>query len=265
AVAKGNVVSQVLGPLAYTFDNFKIEPITIPEIYGEVLVLPTLPEAGANQFTVATFNVENMFDNRDPHPSSPERPSRSQYELRLTKLAAAIESMGAPTIIGVQEVENIDVLEALVALDALSAYGYEPYLIEGFDSRGIDQGFLVRSDRVTVDGVGSYNAPEGLTSRPPLVMTATVHLETGDQQVILLNNHFTSLSAGEAATEPRRTAQAAWNVTVMQQLTANHPEATFIVMGDLNSFYQTLPMNTLQDAGLRHSYELFAEGETLPY
>ncbi|MCP5096532.1 MAG: hypothetical protein GY943_13350, partial [Chloroflexi bacterium] len=46
---------------------------------------------------------------------------------------------------------------------------------------------------------------------------------------------------------------------------ANHPEATFIVMGDLNSFYQTLPMNTLQDAGLRHSYELFAEGETLPY
>ena len=264
-VARGDVVSQVVGPLAFTFDNYKIEPISIPEISSEVLELPTLAEAGANQLTVATFNVENLFDNRDPHPSSPERPTSAQYQLRLTKLAAAIEAMGAPDIIGLQEVEHIGVLEALVELDALAAYGYEPYLIEGFDSRGIDQGYLVRSDRVTVDGVGAYNAPNGITSRPPLVITTTAHLESGDQQVIVLNNHFTSLAAGEEATEPRRTAQAAWNVTVMEQLAAAHPDAAFIVLGDLNSFYQTLPINTLQDAGLRHSYEFFGDGETLPY
>ncbi|KAA3656799.1 MAG: hypothetical protein DWQ04_30050, partial [Chloroflexi bacterium] len=264
AVVKGNVVEGVVGPLAFTFDNYKIESIVQPQIYGEVMNLPTLPEVGPNQFSVVTFNVENMFDNRDPHPSSPERPSRSQYAHRLLKLADAIQRLGAPTIVGLQEVENIDVLEALLELEEMAAYGYEPYLIEGYDSRGIDVAYLVRSEQATVGLVTIEGAGEELFNRPPLLLQATIHLDSGDPTVYLLNNHFLSLSGGEEATEPVRSAQAAWNAERMTQILADDPDAHFVVLGDLNSFYQTLPLDTLQDAGLRHAYD-FVEDGPVPY
>ncbi|MCB9418367.1 MAG: lamin tail domain-containing protein [Ardenticatenaceae bacterium] len=263
-VTKGDEVTNLVGPLAFTFDNYKIEPIAVPEIVVGERPLPQLAEAGPDQFSIATFNTENFFDDRDPNPDDPPRPTAEEYALKLHKVAEAIVAMGAPTIVGLQEVENIEVLEALVAQEELVAYGYEPYLIEGFDSRGIDVGYIVRGDRAAVESVESYPAPDELTSRPPLAIQVTVHLEGGDQTVYVLNNHFTSLSAGEEATEPIRTAQAAWNVSVMEQIQVDDPAAQFVVLGDLNSFYQTLPIDTLQEGGLRHVYEWFGDAP-LPY
>lgn len=263
-LARGDVVDFVAGPLAFTFDNYKIEPIALTKVDGGERPLPTLAEVGSNQFSIATFNVENFFDNRDPHPSDPPRPTKDGYQLKLDKVSEAIVAMGAPTIVGLQEVENIGVLETLVAQEKLAAYGYQPFLIEGEDSRGIDVAYIVRGDRATVESTTAYPAPDGLTSRPPLVLKVVVHLDSGDQTVYVLNNHFSSLSSGEAATEPRRTAQAAWNVTVMEQIQATDPAAQFVVLGDLNSFYQTLPIDTLQEGGLRHVYEWFGDAP-LPY
>lgn len=34
AVARGDVVANLVGPLAYTFGNYKIEPIAVPEVMG---------------------------------------------------------------------------------------------------------------------------------------------------------------------------------------------------------------------------------------
>jgi predicted extracellular nuclease len=225
--------------------------------------LPALEPAGAGEFSVASFNVENLFDSSDPHPSDPPQPSRSQYQLDLQKTASAIKAMGAPTIVGLQEVENIGILESLVEIDSIAGYGYQPFLIEGTDSRGIDVGYLVRADQATVEGVAAFAAPDGLTSRPPLVITATVHLEGDDQTVYVLNNHFTSMSGGELPTEPRRKAQAAWNVTLVQRILEQDSQAQVLVMGDLNSFYESPPLDILREAGLRHVYE-FVEPER-PY
>ncbi len=256
-VQQGDVVSNLAGILAFTFGQYKIEPLAPPDIQTVEIELPTVAAAAANQFAVATFNVENLYDLVDPHPSSPPRPSLDEYHTKLTKLAASIVAMGAPTLIGLQEVENIDVLEDLAAEAALSGYSYDAYLIEGNDSRWIDVGFLVRSDLATVTGVKAYDAPNELFARPPLVITATVHLEGGDIQVIAINNHFLALSAGETATEPTRNAQAAWNAQLAAQFQANFPDAYVIVMGDLNSFYGTLPLETL-GSELAHVYDLLS-------
>ena len=259
----GDSLLSAEGPLAFTYDNYKIEPISLPAIDVVERPLPQLEPVAPREFSVATFNVENLFDSSDPHPSDPPLPSRSQYELDLTKMANAIEAMGAPTIVGLQEVENIGILERLVAQDTIAGYSYQPFLVEGTDSRGIDVAYLVRAEQATVEGVAAFAAPEGLTSRPPLVITATVHLEGGDQTVYLLNNHFTSMSGGEIPTEPRRKAQADWNVTLVQRILARDPQAHAIVMGDLNSFYDSPPLDILREAGLRHAYE-FVEPER-PY
>jgi uncharacterized repeat protein (TIGR01451 family) len=256
ALQTGDLLADVVGPLAYTYEDYKIEPIAAPVVTPTERPLPSLEPAGANQLSIATFNVENLFDPLDPHPSDPPLPTRSQYQLDLIKTANAIVAMGAPTIVGLQEVENIDIVEDLAQQDALAEYEYQAFLIEGTDSRGIDVAYLVRADGATVEGAAAYPAPEGLTSRPPLLITVTVQLQDSEQTVYVLNNHFTSMSGGEILTEPRRKAQAAWNVTLVEQILRANPEAYVAVLGDLNSFYESPPLDVLREAGLRHVYEL---------
>lgn len=255
AVQGGDTLSSVVGPLAYTYENYKIEPIVAPVVGPAERPLPSLVAAGPDEFAVATFNVENLFDTRDPHPSDPPKPSRDEYALDLVKTAGVIAAAGAPEIVALQEVENAGVLDDLAAQEALAAYKYESFLIEGGDSRGIDVGYLVRGDRATVEGVAARPGPNGLTSRHPLLITVTLHLESDDVRVYLLNNHFLSMSAGEVQTEPQRKAQAAWNVTLLEQILAADPEGYVVVLGDLNSFYRSPPLDLLRAAGLRHVYE----------
>ena len=263
AVTSGDEVGDLLGPLAYTFDLFKIEPIITPTLRSSAAAeLPSLPLLEPGEFSIATFNAENFFDATAPHPSSPPPPDPAGYALALTKAAATIEAMGFPTVVALQEIENIDILADLAATDLLAPYGYQPALIEGFDSRGIDVGYLVRGDQATLVGAAARPGPGELFSRPPLLITVTLHLAEGDQVLYVLNNHFLSLSGGEAATEPTRTAQAAWNVTLLEEILAREPDAWVAVLGDLNSFYDSLPLDTLRQAGLRHVYE-FAAPERL--
>ncbi|MCJ7548249.1 MAG: endonuclease/exonuclease/phosphatase family protein, partial [Anaerolineae bacterium] len=263
AAKTGDLVADLIGPLAFTYENFKIQPIITPTVVSEAVVLPSLAPLGPDAFSIATFNVENFFDVLDPHPSSPERPSIKGYRARVEKAAATIEAMGAPTIVGLQEVENVGILEDVAEHALIAEYGYVPVLIEGFDSRGIDVGYLVRGDQATLEGVSQHDAPEGLTSRPPLMITVTVHLASGDQKVTVLNNHFLSMSGGELPTEPRRVAQAAWNVSLVESLLAGDPDAQIVVLGDLNSVYNSPPLDVLREAGLHHVYE--SVEPALPY
>jgi predicted extracellular nuclease len=267
-LAKGDIAADFVGPLAYTFDNYKIEPVQLPSIiesYTTRSALPALAPLAADQFSIATFNVENLFDTVDPHPDDPPKPTSAEYESRLRKVADTLVALGAPTIIGLQEVENIGVLEAIAAQPQLVDFGYEAILIEGSDGRGIDVGYLVRGDQATVDNFDAFPAPEGLTTRHPLLLQVTVNVGATPQTVYILNNHFSSLSAGEEATEPRRAAQAAWNVEIMQRVLENDPDANFVVLGDLNSFVGTLPLNTLTDGGLVHVYDFFEDSADVPY
>jgi hypothetical protein len=261
----GDVLEWVTGPLAFTFDQYKIEPLSLPRITVNERPVDTAEPAGPNQLAIATFNAENLFDAVAPHPSDPPLPTTSEYRQDLLKTAAAIEAMGAPAIVGLQEVENVDVLADLAGQDAIAAFDYQPVLIEGSDSRGIDVGYLVRGDQATVAGAANYPAPEGLTSRPPLLITVTVHLADGDETVYVLNNHFTSMSGGELPTEPQRTAQAAWNASLVERILADDPTAHVVVLGDLNSFYDSPPLEVLRQAGLQHAYEFVAPDRPYTY
>jgi DNA/RNA endonuclease YhcR with UshA esterase domain len=258
-VNTGDLVTNLVGPLAYTFGRYKVEPIVQPLVTHNDPQIPAMVFSDSDTFSIMTWNVENLFDVFDPHPSSPERPSLSEYKVSITKIANTILAAGAPTIVGLQEVENIDVLEDIAGHEYLAGYGYQSFLIEGTDSRYIDNGYLVRGDSAEVVDVEQHIAPEGLTSRPPLRLE--VEIETGSTPVRLfvLNNHFTSMSGGVEATEPRRNAQAAWNAVILEGILSENPEALVAVIGDLNSFYDSLPIDTLRNAGLVHVFEIDPE------
>ncbi len=255
AAATGDQMANLYGPLAFTYGQYKIEPLTPPVVTTTEHPLPSLPPLGADEFAIMTWNVENLFDAQPPNPSNPPMPLPSEYRTDIAKVANTILAAGAPTIVGLQEVENIGVLEDIAAHESLAAYDYQPILIEGHDSRGIDVGYLVRGDQAEVLDVQQFDAPEGLTSRPPLLIKVRVHTTGGEVTLYVINNHFTSMAGGEAATEPRRAAQAAWNVTILQQITAQEPDALVAIIGDLNSYYDSRPLDVLREAGLRHVME----------
>jgi hypothetical protein len=254
-VNSGDQITGLIGPLAYTYGRYKIEPIVQPQLVARDVPLPTLALVDENSFSIMSWNAENFFDVLDPHPSDPEKPSISEYQISIAKAANTILSAGAPTIVGLQEIENIDILEDIAGHAALAGFGYQPFLIEGMDSRYIDNGYLVRTEIARVLEVEQHTAPEGLTSRPPLRILVEIQTTSGLLQVHILNNHFTAMSGGESATEPRRTAQAAWNTTIASELLAENPKALIVILGDLNSFYDSAPLDTLRKAGFRHVFE----------
>jgi DNA/RNA endonuclease YhcR with UshA esterase domain/endonuclease/exonuclease/phosphatase family metal-dependent hydrolase len=264
-VKTGDQVSDLVGPLAFTFGQFKIEPLFAPQVSARTVVLENLPLTSDDEFTVMTWNVENLFDILAPHPATPPLPRRAEYDLALTKIANTIRAAGFPIVIGLQEVEHVGILEDLTNHAELKGFGYRPILIEGTDGRGIDVGYLVRGDRATILDVRQFNAPEGLTSRPPLMVEAEVETSQGNITLFVLNNHFTSMAAGVEATEPRRSAQAAWNVEIYEALLAEAPNAHLIVLGDLNSFYDSGPIDEFRDAGLEHVFDILESNQRYTY
>ncbi len=260
----GDSILYLEGPLAFTYGNYKIEPITEDVVIRTgKLTLDPLPPLEAGYLRIMSWNVENLFDFVVPHPSSPPLPKVSEYKRDITKVALTIEAAGFPTVIGLQEVENLEILEDIAAESILADYAYQAVLIEGTDSRGIDVGYLVRGDRAEVLDQVQYPAPGNITSRPPLMIK--IKTEGQDEEIYILNNHFTSMSGGEEATEPRRNAQAAWNAEIASELLAENPEAYLAVMGDLNSYYGSLPIQTLEESGLINLFDTLDPDERYTY
>jgi predicted extracellular nuclease len=263
AIAAGDTVSAVIGPLAFTYDHYKLEPVVTPAIQPANPQTATFSPATFNQITLMTWNVENLFDTRAPHPSDPPLPTREQYDVSLAKVANTIEAAGAPLIVALQEVENIGVLQDIAGQEVLAAYAYQAVLIEGFDSRGIDVGYLVRTDRAEVLDVQQRAVPEGLTSRPPLIIKVAVQIKTGPVNLYVINNHFTSMSGGEQSTEGVRLAQAQWNLTLLNEILTADPGALVAIVGDLNSYLHAAPIEALRTGGLQHVFDVCGVDEML--
>jgi hypothetical protein len=51
----------------------------------------------------------------------------------------------------------------------------------------------------------------------------------------------------------------------MEKVLADHPDAYVAVVGDLNSFYDSRPINTLRQAGMKHVFEIIPEDERYSY
>ncbi|RLC57021.1 MAG: hypothetical protein DRI80_15505, partial [Chloroflexota bacterium] len=263
-VKVGDSIAGLIGPLDYTYGNYKVQQrdelnITAADDPG----VPAPPELAADEFSVATFNLENLFDTVDEPGKDDPVLTDEEYQLKLTKLAAAINAMGGPTILAVQEAENVTVLADLAISTVVS---YNVTLVDGPDGRGIDVGLLTHSERVTVlsaearqacttlddgFGPGQGDCPEGqnmLFSRPPLVANLTVD---GFPLTVIVN-HFKSKSqdtAEQQVTLPRRIEQAQWVASLVDEVLATDPWADVIVLGDLNDFLDSEPLAVLTSDG----------------
>lgn len=262
----GDQMTEIVGPLAYTYGQFKIQPVSPPTVIpGDFPRESTLPQVAATGFSLATYNVENFFDDKDPNPADPPRPGRAEYQHKAAKIAAGIAAMGYPTVVAFAEVENIDVLEMVAQQPALTDFDYQAVLIEGRDSRGIDVGYLVRGDRAEVIDAQLLLDDEGIFTRGPLLLQSNISTANGDITLYTLANHFVSLGAGFESTEPRRILQAQWNLDIAAEIQAAHPDALIAILGDLNTFYDAPSIDLLREAGFIHVFEQLLPEERYTY
>ncbi len=219
--------------------------------------------AGSNEFTVATENLQRFYDDvDDPALSSEPVLTTSAFAFRLRKAAIAIrDELHFPDIIVLEEIENIGALTSLadtINSDTVAAGQQDPkyaaHLIEGNDVGGIDIGMLTKSSmagsspRVEVVSVTQMNKgetyvdpttgrPATLNDRPPLVLRAIVHFASGDSfPVTVIGNHLRSLNDVEtdARVRAKRAAQAESLALLIQQLQSAGERV--IVAGDFNAF-----------------------------
>ena len=254
-VTVGDRVTGIAGPLHYTYGNYKVAQQGTLRVLPSPKPLPELPDVCPPAFSVATFNLENLFDTSDDPGTTDPISTPEQYDRKLTKLARAVrDGLRAPTVLAVQEVEHLSVLHDLSAHPELLPFKYKAFLLEGPDRRGIDVGILVRSDRVPVvdldqsgdGGVSSVGTARSLFSRPPMMVEMKID---GEFPLMVIVNHFKSKRGGEAATEPRRIEQARFVAGLVEDMLDRDPDARVIVLGDLNDAPGSAPLRALTGAG----------------
>ncbi len=260
-VTTGAVVTNLTGPLDYSFRTYTIlpDPATSPAVSGLHAAIP-VPLPGAKEFTIGSFNLERFFDTVNDPGVSDVALTAEAFARRLNKASLAIrEVMRSPDILGVEEMENLSTLQALAAkinADAVAAGGpdpaYQAYLAEGNDIGGIDSGFLVKTSRVTFLEVtqfgkdATYVEPNGSTAllndRPPLLLRAEVARPGGPAfPITVIVNHLRSLSGVDdpvdgARVRAKRRAQAEYLANLVQSRQTANPAEHIVLIGDFNAY-----------------------------
>ena len=194
---------------------------------------------------VAFYNLENLFDT-EPDSSSINEPftpegekkwDQVRYTNKLKNLAKVIGELangGAPTFLGVCEVENKKVLEDLIAQPSLKKENYAIVHIDSPDERGIDVGFIYKKSIFTVEHFTAHQPDlsycKDLTRDILHVQGKVINGET----LHFIINHWPSRGGGSEASESKRIAAATTLNNIKVSILKTEPNAKIIVMGDFN-------------------------------
>ncbi len=243
----GGSTFDATGVLGFEFEDWELWPTSL-SITAATIPRAVPPRRDAAEFTVGSLNLFRLFADDD------------DYALHRGKLSAYIRTvLDSPDVLAVQEVENIGVLEDLALQIETDdpAVIYSAELIEGDDVGGIDVGYLVRDDTITVTQLTQLGADELLTfdgsrlhDRPPLLLEAEYSRVPPPESsnkggasfpFAVLGNHTRSLLGIDDPTDgPRvrqkRLEQAQSIAQKAQDFQTANPTVPLIVIGDLNAF-----------------------------
>ena len=195
-----------------------------------------------NAYFIVFYNLENLFDTIDDPikndaqflPDGDYAWGTMKYTNKLQKMAYAISQMPKSlAILGVSEIENINVLEDLVKEPAIVNRNLKPILVEGPDKRGVDVGLLYNTKLFKPTNVTSTRVQselENFFTRDQLCVSGI--LDGEEIHVIVL--HWPSRSGGQQRSIPRRAEAARTTKHICDSLFAINPDAKIVVMGDLN-------------------------------
>jgi len=221
----------------------KRQPVLIGWL-GVFLLLPLSGPAAPDAFHVANWNVENLYDT-DDDPDNPyddeflphnptTRWTRVRFETKLDNLARVISDMNhgaGPDLLGLQEIENRQVLEELIQRLPAQPYGIVHY--DSPDPRGIDTALLYNRDTFTLRH--SMTHPVRLKWRRETrdILQATFQDPRGKPLHVFVN-HWPSRGAGVEESDPDRFAAARTLQRAIGSLLDRDRAAHILILGDFN-------------------------------
>ena len=198
-------------------------------------------------YTLMFYNLENLYDTVDDPltddddftPMGDKRWTRDKYLKKLANLseifsAVASAHNGFPVVAGVSEVENLRVLQDLVAQKRMSGAHYKCIHFESNDARGVEVGMLYRPDKFTLMGC----EPLKLVLRSGReyigrdILAAWGEIE-GEMFVFYIC-HFLSRRGGVASSAGFRRAGAETARDHAAALRKDYPDIKVVIMGDMN-------------------------------
>jgi len=198
-----------------------------------------------NEYTVVSYNVENLFDTVDDTkipdeeflPESEKKWDNERYQKKLNDLVRVISEINTkelPEIVGLIEIENRAVIEDLVQNGQLKDQGYGIIHEESPDYRGIDVALIYRKDAFQV--IMHETLPVVFPDDPEFKTRDILHVtgQIKNKTVHIFVNHWPSRIGGDEKTEPKRILAASVLKAKVDQILALDPKARIIIMGDTN-------------------------------
>lgn len=219
---------------------------------------------GNSLFTIAFYNLENLFDTKDDPdtldddftPKGFKKWSMKRYRRKLYKLAKTISEIGKnssvnpPVLVGVAEVENEDVIKDLIGAEPLRDIDYGFVHYDSPDERGIDTALIYHKPTFKV----LYSEPITLliyeddgvrdTTRDILYVKGLLNGE----EIHVFVNHWPSRRDGDRETGHKRVQAAETIREFMSRLEKDTEEPNYIIMGDFNDGPFANSIKTLMDS-----------------
>ncbi|HVF34428.1 MAG TPA: Calx-beta domain-containing protein [Candidatus Saccharimonadia bacterium] len=269
-IVPGSRFSVPSGILSAEFGDYELWPDTLTVTAAAAALPRPVLAATATQVAIGSINVENFFDTiQIASDGTDDDITPAEFADKMDEFVAYVcDVMRAPHVVGLVEVENMTVLDAMAAaLNARanclpsgvtyrSRFGAAGNgLVDGNDPRYIDVAFIARSD-VNVTAITqlddaqtttqcSGTPPCVLHDRPPLLLEGT-STAAGEPPVdfAVMVNHLRSLNGIDDQSDltdanrirRKRLDQA---VNVAQEVVtfqAANPGVPLVLIGDYNAF-----------------------------
>jgi predicted extracellular nuclease len=199
------------------------------------------------KFTVAFYNVENLFDTiNDPlkndddfTPEGKLKWDSNRYlnkTINISKVIMAIGNGEAPAIMGLCEVENREVLDYMIRSTPLKKLNYAVIHEDSPDNRGIDVAMLFRKDifkPIEHKAISVNLKPDTIKTRDILYVKGVLD---GTDTLHVFVNHWPSRIEGEGKSEFKRIQAAKTLRKEIDAIMKADSLAKIIVMGDFNDY-----------------------------
>ena len=196
------------------------------------------------------YNVENLYDTEHDEgkndyeflPNGANNWTEDRYQKKLENIAEVISKLGTRTVpsgvavLGLCEIENLRVLDDLVAMPSIKDKDYQIVHYEGPDLRGVDVALIYQPSMFTVESSRAI----------PLKISGNDNFFTRDQLLVsgildgelvhIIVNHWPSRSGGEKRSSPLRRAAAELARSVVDSILQIDENAKIIVITNYNMY-----------------------------
>lgn len=203
-------------------------------------------------FVLMSYNVENLYDtindlNKDDDdflPDGKQKWTGKRYTKKLNQLSkviATIDTKNLPAVIGLYEIENKEVVQALATTARLEKGKYGVIHYESYDKRGIDVAMMYRKNKFKVlSSKPLYvNLPEE-TAYPTRDILYVKGIAVESDTLHLFFNHWPSRRSGANESEKNRIAAAKVLRLTVDSIMKSDTNPKIVIMGDFNDY----PTNT---------------------